>query len=101
MEGAALALAGLALTDLGAGLALDAGTGADLDLGLAGAATATLARALTGTDLAGWPLAADLAGTEGLAGVLFLAAAAADLPAFGATLAGAFLGVFTSCLLAV
>ncbi len=95
LDGAALAGTELDLTALGAGLALDTGKGAGLDWGLAGAATATLERALTGSDLAGLSLDAVLAG------VLFLAAAAVDLPAFGTTLAGAFWGVFTSCLLAV
>jgi hypothetical protein len=37
----------------------------------------------------------------GLAAVLFFCAVAAVLAAFGAALAGAFLGVVTSCLLAV
>jgi hypothetical protein len=36
-----------------------------------------------------------------LAAVLFFCAVAAVLAAFGAALAGAFLGVVTSCLLAV
>ena len=102
------ALAGLALTgtDL-VGLAL---TGAALaGLALAGAAltglaltgTALAALALTGSALVGLVLEAVFTAAVGLAVLVFFCAATTDLAAFDTALTGAFLGVVTSCLLAV
>ena len=81
-----LALTGATLTDLafaGAGLAF-AGTG--------------LAALAEVTDLA---FGKGLATTEGFTAEVFFLAVTAVFAALGAALAGAFLGVVTSCLLAV
>ena len=84
-----LAGAALALPTWAGVLALDTGRAADLDGGL------------TGTDgEVGLPLAGVLTAEEALAAVFFRPAATADLAAFVTTLAAAFLGVVTSCLLA-
>jgi hypothetical protein len=80
------ALAGLDLT----GTALVALTALSALAGTTGLALATVLAFGTG-----------LPATDGLAAVLFFSAVVAVLAAFGAALAGAFLGVVTSCLLAV
>ena len=103
------------------GLTLTAGLELGVDLGLAAGEATGLALAVasfTGLALTGSTLLAltgatvlalatvlafgtGFAATDGLTAVLFFCAVAAVLAAFGAALAGAFLGVVTSCLLAV
>ena len=98
---AAWAGATVDLTTAGLALALATGLGAGLALDGAGAAGATFDLALTGTAFAGGFLEAAFASGAGLAGVFFFWTAATGLAALDAALAGAFLGVVTSCLLAV
>ena len=103
------ALAG-AVTGLADGdLALTANLEVGMDLGLAEVEASCLALTgaaftgltFTGTDLSDLAFGTGLAATVGFDAALFFWATAAVLTAFGAALVGAFLGVVTSCLLAV
>ena len=105
-------------TDLAGGdLALTAGLEDGLDFGLGLAREAETGLALTGAVLTGLAFAGTvltalagvtdlafgkgLATTEGFTAEVFFLAVTAVFAALGAALAGAFLGVVTSCLLAV
>lgn len=76
-------------------------TAATLALDLATTGAATLGLALAGTDLAGATLGAVLAVTGGLVLLALLWVATADLATLADALAGAFLGVVKTCLLAM
>ena len=93
-------LAGAAFGLTTDGLALATGLAADLAFDGAGVTATPLVLTLTGTGLTGAFWEAAFASALGLTGVFFLTAAT-GLAALDAALAGAFLGVVTSCLLAV